>query len=214
MIDLSVAVMAGGQSRRMGTDKAFVTLDGKPLVAHLLARLAPVARRETLLITNRPADYAHLGLPMFADVLPGKGSLGGIYTALHYSRSPYTLVLAVDMPFVQPALLQYMIDLCGEGEAQGQAYDVIAPRVAGYPQGLHAIYRKTCLPIIRQRLEADRLRVIGFYDEVHVRTLDEPEYQALDPQGLSFFNVNTPEQLAEAQAMLARQRDADSAARE
>lgn len=82
MIDFSVAIMAGGQSSRMGTDKAFVQLDGRPLIAHLLERVADLGQRETFIVTNQPAEYAPLGLPLHADVLPGKGSLGGIYTAL------------------------------------------------------------------------------------------------------------------------------------
>jgi molybdopterin-guanine dinucleotide biosynthesis protein A len=127
-------------------------------------------------------------------VLPEKGSLGGIYTAIHYSQNPYTLVIACDMPFVSPSLLRHMIGLC-----EGDQFDVIVPRVDGYPEGLHAIYSKACLAPIRQRLDADKLKVIGFYDDVRVRPLDEAEYRPFDPQGHSFDNINTPEELAEAQ---------------
>jgi len=194
MISLTVAIMAGGKSSRMGRDKSFVELMGKPMIEHLMSRAAALGQRETILITNRPADYAPLGLPMFGDVLPEKGSLGGIYTAIHHSQNPYTLVIACDMPFVNPALLRHMIGLGEDGQ-----FDVIVPRVDGYPEGLHAIYSKACLAPIRQRLDADKLKVIGFYDAVRVRALDEVEWQRFDPQGLSFFNVNTPDELAEAQ---------------
>jgi molybdopterin-guanine dinucleotide biosynthesis protein A len=193
MTDVSVAIMAGGKSSRMGTDKAFVTLQGRTLIAHLLERVAGIGQRETFLVANHPADYAHLGLPMFTDVLPGKGSLGGIYTAIQVSQSAYTLVLAVDMPLVRPALLRYMVSLC-----EGDAHDVIVPRVGGHLEGLHAIYGRRCLDPIRQQLDADRLKVIGFYDAVRVRLVDEPEHRRFDPDGGSFFNVNTPADLAEA----------------
>lgn len=199
MINFTVAIMAGGKSARMGTDKAFVELLGKPMIEHLLAHVADLGQAETILITNRPADYAHLNLPMYGDVLPEKGSLGGIYTAVHSSVSPYTLVIACDMPFVNSALLRYMIDLC-----DGDQFDVIVPRVDGYPEGLHAMYSKACLEPIRQRLEADKLKVMGFYDGVRVRYLDEAEYQPFDPKGMSFYNVNTPQELEEARKLAER----------
>jgi molybdopterin-guanine dinucleotide biosynthesis protein A len=195
MTPLTIAIMAGGKSSRMGRDKSFVELLGKPMIEHLIGRIQGLGQ-ETILITNRPVDYAHLGLPMFGDVLPEKGSLGGIYTAIHYSANPYTLVIACDMPFVNPDLLRYMIGL-----ADG-SYEVIVPRVEGYPEGLHAIYHKACLEPIRQQIEAGRLKVIGFYEDVRVRYLDEPEYQPFDPQRLSFRNINTPQEVDEAQRLM------------
>ncbi|MBZ0318490.1 MAG: molybdenum cofactor guanylyltransferase [Anaerolineae bacterium] len=194
-MSLTLAIMAGGKSSRMGTDKSFVTMLGKPLIEHLLDRLADLGEDERILITNRPNDYATLGLPMFADVLPDKGSLGGIYTAITYSQSEYTLVIACDMPFANPALLKYMMGLC-DG-----THDVIVPRVDNYPEGLHAIYSQACLAPIRKRLDADQLKVMGFYGDVRVHYLDEAEYQSFDPKGLSFFNVNTPQELEEARRL-------------
>ena len=84
----SLAIIAGGQSRRMGRDKAFVELGGKPLIEHVIQRSADLGQAETIIITNKPAQYAHLGLPMYRDVLPDKGSLGGIYTALVKAKAP------------------------------------------------------------------------------------------------------------------------------
>ncbi len=195
MSRLAVAVMAGGKSSRMGTDKSFVPLLGKPMIEHVLARVSALGQVETLLITNHPEEYEHLHLRMFADVIPDKGALGGIYTALYFSLSDYVLVVACDMPFLNPDLLRYMIGLIDE---EGGPYDVIIPRVDGHPQGLHAIYRKTCLRPIDHQLAADRLKVVGFHDRVHVRYLDPDEYAALDPQGFSFQNINTPDELRAA----------------
>jgi len=194
---LTVAILAGGKSSRMGTDKSFVPLLGKPMIEHILARVAEIGQEQTLLVTNRPQDYAHLGLPIFIDVIPNKGALGGIYSAIVHSQSDYTLTVACDMPFLNPDLLHYMIGLAKEG-----AFDVIVPRVEGYPQGLHAIYSKACLEPILKRLNADQLKVIGFYEDVRVRTLDEPEYMPLDPKGLSFQNINTPGELQAAQQLM------------
>jgi molybdenum cofactor guanylyltransferase len=198
--NLTVAIMAGGKSSRMGTDKAFVRLAGKPLIEHVMARVSDLGQDETILITNKPDAYAHLGLPMYGDVIAEKGSLGGIYTAIHYSRSAYTLTVACDTPFASAELFKYMIGLRDEA---GGPYEVIVPRFEKYPQGLHAIYGKACLELIRERMDADKLHVIGFYPKVRVRYLEEPEYERFDAKGLSFFNINTPEELAEAERIAA-----------
>lgn len=203
--ELAIAINAGGKSARMGTDKSFVPLNGKPMIEHILAQIALLESDVTFVITNRPAEYAHLNLPLVEDVMPGKGTLGGIYTALHHSSSAYTLVLGCDMPFVNIDLLRYMVSLRDES---GGPYDVIVPRHNHHPQGLHAVYRKTCLAPIQAQLAADRLKVIGFYEDVRVRYIDPAEWEAIDPRGLSFFNVNTPEDVQIAQE-LARTFSAD-----
>jgi molybdopterin-guanine dinucleotide biosynthesis protein A len=196
MNTFTVAISAGGKSSRMGTDKSFVPLLGKPMIEHVLERVSQLGQAETILITNKPELYAYLNLPMFSDVLPEKGSLGGIYTAIHHSKSDDTLCVACDMPFLNPKLLRYMLDLRDES---GAPYNVIVPRVEGYPEGMHALYSKACLEPIRARLDADRLKIIGFYDDVRVRYIDEAEYQTIDPKRLSFQNINTPDELREAQ---------------
>jgi len=192
----------------MGTDKSFVPLLGRPMIEHVLERVADLGQDETILVVNRPEEYVHLGLPMFSDVIPDKGSLGGIYTAIHSSRNDFTLVLACDMPLVNPSLLRYMIAVSSEDSGP---YDVIVPRVEGHPQGLHAIYGKSCLDPIRECIDADRLKVIGFYDRVRVRYLDAPEYARFDPQGLSFQNINTPDELRAAQQMIEDDSSRDTA---
>jgi molybdenum cofactor guanylyltransferase len=189
---LSVAIIAGGKSSRMGTDKAFVQLANKPLIQHVIERTANLGQDETLLITNQPDTYAHLNLPMFTDVHPDKGSLGGIYTALTYAKNPYTLVVACDMPFINDKLIRFMMSQLTN------SIDIVVPRVDGYPQGLHAIYNKTCLVPIKEQLEANRLKIIRFYDRVKVRYLDETDYETYDPEYQSFTNLNTPEELDEA----------------
>jgi molybdopterin-guanine dinucleotide biosynthesis protein A len=195
----TVAIVAGGKSSRMGTDKSFVRLLNKPLIEHVMERVSDLGQDDTILITNRPADYDHLRLPMYTDVLPEKGSLGGIYTAVHYSRSKYTLVVACDMPFVNPRLLRHMVSLLGEKDGP---FDVVVPRVNGYPEGLHAIYGKACLLPIEKRLKLDQLKVIGFYNDVRVRYLDEAEYLPFDPTGHSFQNINTPDEIHNAENLL------------
>jgi len=194
----SVAIVAGGHSSRMGTTKALAEIHGQSLIEHVLARVKNLGQHETIIITNRPGDFAFLGLPTYTDSIPNKGALGGIYTAVHYSQSDYTLVVACDMPFLNSALLRYMVGLLDN------AVDIVVPRVNKHPQGLHAIYGKACLPAIYQQLAVNQLKVIAFYPIMRVRYLDEPEYTRLDPQGLSFYNVNTPAELQQARELIAR----------
>ncbi len=177
----------------MGRDKAFVELAGKAMIEHVIEHSADLGQSETLLITNRPDDYQHLGLEMYADVHPDKGSLGGIYTALMKAGKADVLVLACDMPFIKPDLLRFMIFQMDE------ATDIVVPRVDGYPQGLHAIYKKTCLPPIAEQLKQNRLKIIRFYDRMRVRYLDEADYAAYDTDGLCFSNLNTPAEMAAAE---------------
>jgi len=193
---LTVAILAGGQSARMGTDKAFVRLrpGGPTIIETVLAGVAGVGE-ETILITNRPADYAHLGQPMFSDVLPGKGALGGLYTALHSATRPHVLCLACDMPFVVRPLLDYLIGLIPEGDA-------IIPRLGGEAEPFRAVYARACLGPMRAALDAGQMRVISFFPDVRVRFVEEAEIDRHDPRRLSFFNVNTPADLDAARQLL------------
>ncbi len=195
----SVAIIAGGQSRRMGRDKAFVDLGGKSLIKHVIDRSAELGQSETILISNQPAAYRHLGLPIFSDALPDKGSLGGIYTALLRAKSPHVLTLACDMPFINADFLRFLVARIDD------SVDIIAPRVDGYPQGLHAIYQKTCLQPIAEQLAADRLKIIRFYGRMRVTYLDEADYAAFDREGRCFANLNTPDELEQARRHLQSQ---------
>jgi molybdopterin-guanine dinucleotide biosynthesis protein A len=190
---LTVAILAGGKSSRMGTDKAFVRVLGRPLIEDLLAQVAGIGA-ETIIITNRPDDYLYLGVPLFTDVLPDKGALGGIYTALHSSSQPHTLCIACDMPFVVRPLLDYLIALIPDGDA-------IVPRLGREAEPFRAIYAQACLGPVRAALDASKMRVISFFPDVRVRFVDEAEIDRFDPRHLSFFNVNTPDDLEEARRL-------------
>ena len=192
----SLAIIAGGKSRRMGRDKAFIKLGGETLIQRVIAASADLGQAETILIANQPEDYRPFGLPIYPDILPDRGSLGGIYTALMKSESDWVLALACDMPFVSRDLLRFMIGQIDDD------IDIVVPRVDGYPQGLHALYRKTCLKPIARQLAENRLKIIRFYDQMRVLYLDESDYAAFNPDGRCFTNLNTPAELAEAEAVL------------
>ena len=182
---VEIAILAGGQSRRMGQDKSFVMLNGKPLIEHVIDRLQTL-KLDTMIITNSPTKYAYLGLPTFTDEITGCGSLGGIYTALRRATSKYVLCVACDMPFLDPALLRYQIELSG-------SFDAVIPKVDDKAHNLHAIYARHCHPYIRQQIETGDFRISNFYRELCVRHISETELQAFDSGLLSLANLNTPD---------------------
>jgi molybdopterin-guanine dinucleotide biosynthesis protein A len=188
---ITTAIMAGGKSSRMGTDKSFVPLLGRPLIEHVLAQVAGLGG-ELILVTNRPEAYAYLGLPMFGDIYVDKGPLAGIHSALTHATHPHTLVVACDMPWLSRPLLAHMLTLRREA-------DIVVPRWEEFPEPLHAVYAKACLPAVEASLEAGMLKITAFYGRLKVRFLDRDEIVPLDPLGRSFANVNTPDDLAAAQ---------------
>ena len=190
MNNLTVAIMAGGQSSRMGMDKSFVLFEGQPMIEVVIDAVAGLGD-ETLLITNKPDEYAHLNLPMVSDVYPNHGSLGGIFTAVYAASHPHTLVVACDMPWLNRQLLEYMVGL-------RETADVIVPRWEKYPEPLHAIYSKACLNPIEAKLKEKRLKITGFFGEVDVQFVDREEIERFDRNGRSFANINSPEDLEEA----------------
>jgi molybdenum cofactor guanylyltransferase len=191
---LTVAIQAGGQSRRMGRDKGLVLLDGRPLVRHLLDRVADLGD-EILVTTNRPEDYAFLGVQLASDESPGAGALSGLRTALRAAHGDKVLVLACDMPFVDRSLITHLIGLASRA-------DVVVPRLAGEYEPMHAVYDRGCLPEIEASLEAGDMRMISFFPRVRVLAVEDAELDRFDPDRRSFFNVNTPEELAQAERLL------------
>jgi molybdopterin-guanine dinucleotide biosynthesis protein A len=150
---------------------------------------------DVILITNTPEQYQRFGLPMFADVIPEAGSLGGIYTGLVSAKTPYSLCLACDMPFVRPEFLGFLCDMATEA-------DVVIPRNTEDFQPLCALYAQVCREPIRQRIEAGRLKITGFFDQVRVRVIEGDALSRYDPHDVMFFNANTPEEYAKARRML------------
>ncbi len=185
--DVTVAIQAGGKSSRMGRDKAFVELNGRPLIEIVRDAVMDLGD-ELILISNKPAAYAHLNLPIFTDLYPDHGPLGGIYTAVSQASHPHVLVVACDMPWLSRPLLTYMLSLRATA-------DIIIPRWSKFPEPLHAIYNKTCLPAIQKNLDNGRLKITGFFGQVQVRFIDRQEIEQFDENGRSFVNINTPDDL-------------------
>ena len=201
---LTVCIQAGGQSSRMGEDKALKPFLGRPLIQRIVEQLTPIAD-ELIVTTNRPDDYIFLTaltdsildvpLSLRADLKPDRGALGGLYTAIASARHPIVAVVACDMPFASTALLETASKLLVEEE-----FDVVIPKSEEGYEPLHAVYRReTCLPAIESAIDADQWKVIAWFPQVKVRVLTPEEINRYDPSGLAFWNVNTPKEFVEAE---------------
>jgi len=191
---LTLVIQAGGESRRMGKDKALMPFLGQTLIERVLGRVSQLAQ-EVLVTTNKPESYAFLRLPLVADVIPGRGALGGLYTALSAAGKPLVAVVACDMPFVSAELLRFERDLL-----EREGYDAVIPRTEGGTEPFHAVYRReTCVPAVEAVILADKWRVDAWYAKANVRLLSPEETRSYDPRGLAFWNVNTLEELVEAE---------------
>ncbi len=196
----SLVIQAGGQSRRMGQDKALLPFLGQPLIQRGIARLSHLAD-EVLVTTNHPENYSFLGLPLYPDIIPDRGALSGLYTALHAARYGTVMVVACDMPFVSPALLGAQADWLELG------YDAVIPCGEGGTEPFHSVYRRsTCLKLAFEAIQAEKWRVDAWFSKAHIRYLEAAEIERLDPSGMSFWNVNTPEEFQRAEE-IARQID-------
>ena len=193
---LTVSIQAGGQSSRMGEDKALKPFLGRPLIQRVVDRLTPIAD-EMIVTTNRREDYSFLHLPLVSDLKPGRGALGGLYTAIASAAHPVVAVVACDMPFASPTLIETASRLLVREEVDV----VIAKGEEGF-EPLHAVYRcETCLPAIESAIDADQWKVIAWFPQVKVRVLTPEELREADSLGLAFWNVNTPEEFAKAEQL-------------
>lgn len=192
------AILAGGYSRRLGQDKALVPLLGKPLVRWVAEALAPVAP-ECWLITNHPREHLALGLPLVTDLWPFQGPAGGLLTALFYARAPWLLAAAVDNPFLAPEVV---------AELTARAARTSRPAVVCQsPWGLEpfpGLYHVRLLPQLTTFLQSDR-RPTRFLSVCRPEIIPPETVTQLDPEGRSFFNLNTPEDLAWAADWLAQE---------
>ena len=183
-------ILAGGKSRRMGENKALLQLGGDSLIGHVIHRMRLVTD-ELLLITNNPAEYTHVGLPMHKDLVPNTGALGGIYTGLTHASHDVVLCVACDSPFLVPELITYLVSVLDE-------YDAVMPYTTSRDkthltlQTLCAAYSKSCLSIIERMLQESELRVHALQEWAHIKHIPPEIWQRFDPNGMSFFNINTP----------------------
>lgn len=201
-MEISGIVLAGGKSLRLGQDKVLEVIGDKTLFERVVSRLSFLesdiiivkAAKQTL-----PQLNGYPALKIIADTYPHKGPLGGIYTGLVASDSLYNLVVACDMPFLNQALLEYMIGLAIN-------YDLVLPRVGELVEPLHAVYSKACLAPIEELLKRGELQIRKLFNLVRVRYVAAEEIDRFDPEHLSLFNINTVADLEKTRELVGKER--------
>jgi molybdopterin-guanine dinucleotide biosynthesis protein A len=196
-LEISCIILAGGRSLRLGHDKVLEKVGETSLLEKVISRIDSLSS-EIVIVTSEERTFSQVaGNPKFkitTDILPGKGSLGGIYTGLVKSRSFYNLVIASDMPFLNQSLLRYMIEV-------SDGFDFVLPRINSFFEPLHAVYSKNCIAPMESLIKRDRRVIIELFDFVKVKYIEAGEVERFDPQHLSFFNINTKEDLELARKM-------------
>ncbi len=177
-------ILSGGKNTRMGTNKAFLEVDGERLIDRTV-RIYREIFDEIILVTNEPQLYLDQDVTIVTDLEKGKGPLMGIYTGLFWATSDPVFLAACDMPYLQVPFIRYLLAQSGDA-------DIVVPETADGLQPLHAVYSRRCLAPIKARLDRERLKVTGFYKGLKVRTISEHAIRCFDPHGRMFLNLNTP----------------------
>ena len=196
-MNISCIVLAGGKGLRLGRDKVQEVIGNSNLLQRVVSQLSSFNNDIIVVIASGKSLAQFTGYPRFriaTDIYPGKGALGGIYTGLVVSNSLYNLVVACDMPFLNQALLQYMVQV-------SPGFDVVVPRVGNWVEPLHAVYSKSCQAPIERLLSQGEVRVRALFGLVKVRYIEGDEISRFDPKHLSFFNINTEADLEMAQQL-------------
>jgi molybdopterin-guanine dinucleotide biosynthesis protein A len=184
--NITGVILVGGKSRRMGTDKAFLDVCGKPLFERVLD-LFRESFAQTILVGDRDERFAGYGLRVVPDIYPGS-ALGGLFTGLSYAETGHVFAAPCDMIYPNRELMSHICSL-------KEDFDIVVPETARGFEPLFALYSKRCLDPMLGLLERGIYRIIDFYPQVRVRNVTGRELDSFDCKGKSFTNINSPEDL-------------------
>ena len=187
---LTGVILAGGASSRMGTDKAHLAWGSRTLIAHVIETLRPVVN-EVIVAVKDARKFCGLNAKVVEDLVPDAHALGGLYTGLVLASHERCLACACDAPFLNPRLVRFLVE-------QAVGYDLVIPRTAHGLQPLHAVYAKSALPAIEQQLHRQQWDLCALVPKVRAKIIEPALMAPYDPEGLSCFNLNTPEDYAQA----------------
>lgn len=201
----SGVILAGGLNSRMdGRNKAFLKIGGETILERIL-RIYGDFFDDILVVTRQPELYPDTfeghAVRVVTDIYDARSSLTGIHAGLFHARCPFAFVAACDAPFIRPELVRFLTD------AIEPALDVIVPEYDGHYEPLCAIYSKRCLPLIESQLERRDFKIFNFFDEIELKTISQATILRIDPEMVSFFNVNTPEAYQKSKVTAARRGD-------
>lgn len=180
---MTAVVIAGGQSRRIGKDKAFIKVGGQSLIARVLDILVPLFSH-IFINSNTSGVYQTLGFPVIADIEGNKGALGGIYTGLVHAQTEYVFCVACDMPSLNRDVIRYMTE-------NVDSFDALVPKTPDGFHPLHAIYSKRCITGIEELLQQNTLKISELFPKIRLRYMTEEQISRFDPNFETFLNINT-----------------------
>ena len=184
--DIGAIILAGGKSKRFGSDKALSLFQGNPLIQAVIEVVENITNN-IVIITNSPEKMDFINFPKFKDLIPGTGSLGGLYTGLHYSDQDLNIVLPCDMPFISTECIQFLFD-------NTNGNDITVPFHQNMLEPLSAIYSKKCLPFIKEQIHTGDYQIFQFYDKVKTKQLKFSIELPFYHENL-FSNINTKSDL-------------------
>mgnify|MGYP006281083567 CR=1 FL=1 len=192
----SGVILAGGLGRRFsGRNKAFLKIGQHRLIDNIYKVFCAVFE-EIIIVTNQPAAYLDFDATIVTDVFPVRSSLTGIHAGLFYSGNPFIFAVACDIPFLQEDLVRLLLSRIEPGAG------VVIPETGEGLEPLCAVYAKNCLPVVERRLEQQKFKIQRFFKSFRVLRVPEEILRTVDPELKSFFNINTPADLARAEAWL------------
>jgi len=196
-ISISAAILAGGQSKRLGgDDKSLFSTNGITFLESVYKALGE-SFHEIFVISNKSKKIEEMGFLAHADVIPDKGPLGGLYTALSICATQKLLLVACDMPFLDSNLVKnFILSVSNE--------DVFIPINQSSPEPLLAVYDRKCLPAIIDKIEREELQMTSFFSGLKVRYLEEETWRKWDVEGESFKNINTPDDIEYSEKFIER----------
>lgn len=209
---LTLVINAGGPSRRMGRQKALLPMPphNLPLIVHVIQTLMPLATQGVVVVANDPAIVAAVSAHFGADVkcVPdrwlGAGPLSGIATGLALCPG-WAIIAGCDMPLLNAQVFAHLVQRAVETDDSGaRRWDAVVPRVHDRTQTMHALYHQDVLPVAEELLEAGDLSVLKLFPRVRTLFVEQAGVAAIDPELLSFRNVNTPDEWAAIQPLLLR----------
>lgn len=184
---MNAVILAGGQSSRMGFDKAFAEIGGRPILKIQLALLRKLFDR-VIIVTNTPQRYKFKGVKVIGDTFVKCGPLAGIHSALCASDSFYNFVVACDMPFLNPGLIKYMV-------SKAPGFDAVVPRLKNGYEALFAIYSKDCKSVIYQSIISSELKVSKIFKKIRLNQVSEAQVRRFGDPRTMFANINSAEDL-------------------
>jgi molybdopterin-guanine dinucleotide biosynthesis protein A len=189
-------ILAGGLNTRFdGTNKAFIRIGGECIIDRLHRTFSELFQ-EIILVNNEPLAYLERDMMITADLFPIRSSLTGIHAGLFFADCPYAFFTACDTPFLQKEMIELILNEIGPGT------DVVVPKTLAGFEPLCAVYSKECLKLIENRLIQQKLKIRDFFKSLRLKKIPENVLREKDPELLSFFNINTPDDLEKAKDLL------------